>query len=279
MSFEFHDPIEATLKSVTPRTEKHGEDDVLALSMGLAITGPNTLLDKAFPGLRQSIYMAVEGQPQLPGVEEATPKLRTKLMELVQLSAKYEGWTLTVDHGIDEDDPIALGGCRIDKFRVRPMEGGSVELLFRIGSNDIDSEEAGQLFGKLHQTISIRLKAPEKPADAIDGTVGHPGLAAQRAEEAGQQRLGGLDEDAERRADDATGAFLGLQGDGDDADGGGGHDDDGGDGQAGGDDAGGGGAELAGASPAEQAAAAHAEPRQRRRTAAQAFIDQHTAIE
>ncbi|MFN6997333.1 MAG: hypothetical protein ACK4PH_24325, partial [Aquincola tertiaricarbonis] len=276
MTFEFHEPIEATLKSVTPRTEKHGEDDVLALSMGLAITGPNTLLDRAFPGLRHSIYMAVEGQPALPGVEEATPKLRTNLMELVQLSAKYEGWTLTVDHGIDEDDPIALGGCRVDKFRVRPMEGGSVELLFRIGSNDIDSEEAGQLFGKLHQTISIRLKAPEKPADVIDGTVGHPGLAAQRAEEAGQQRLDGLEEDAERRADDATGAFLGLQGHGQEEGGGAGGDDDGSDDQPGDDDAGGGGADLAGASPAERAAAEPAAPpRSRRRTAAQQFIDQH----
>lgn len=274
MTFEFHEPIEATLKSVTPRTEKHGEDDVLALSMGLAITGPNTLLDRAFPGLRHSIYTAVEGQPQLPGVEEATPKLRTNLMELVQLSAKYEGWTLTVDHGIDEDDPIALGGCRVDKFRVRPMEGGSVELLFRIGSNDIDSEEAGQLFGKLHQTISIRLKAPEKPADVIDGTVGHPGLAAQRAEEAGQQRLD-VDTEAERQADDATGAFLGLHGDGDGdagSDGAGGDDT--------GDGAGEGGADLAGASPAERAAAEPASPaRSRRRTVAQQFIDQHAPIE
>ncbi|WP_046111787.1 hypothetical protein [Aquincola tertiaricarbonis] len=275
MTFEFHEPIEATLKSVTPRTEKHGEDDVLALSMGLAITGPNTLLDRAFPGLRHSIYMAVEGQPQLPGVEEATPKLRTNLMELVQLSAKYEGWTLTVDHGIDEDDPIALGGCRVDKFRVRPMEGGSVELLFRIGSNDIDSEEAGQLFGKLHQTISIRLKAPEKPADVIDGTVGHPGLAAQRAEDAGQQRLD-VDTEAERHADDATGAFLGLHGNGDDGSDGTG----GADGDDTGDGAGEGGADLAGASPAERAAAEPAAPaRSRRRTAAQQFIDQHAPIE
>lgn len=69
MTFEILTPTDATLTSVTPRTEKHGDDDVFAISLGLKVTAPNTLLDTLAPGLRDSLYKAVEGQEQLPGAE------------------------------------------------------------------------------------------------------------------------------------------------------------------------------------------------------------------
>lgn len=52
--FELLTPIEATLRTLTPRTEKHGEDDVSAVSLGLTIRGPNTLLDYLSKGLRRA---------------------------------------------------------------------------------------------------------------------------------------------------------------------------------------------------------------------------------
>lgn len=174
------DSTPATLMSVTPRTEVHGEDRVFAISLGLKITGANTLLDKLTPALRHMIYTAKpDSEPELPGVEESTPLLRCPGVELITVKASFEGWTLEVDHGIDETDPIALGGCRVDKFRVAPSQGGTVDLMFRIGSNDIDSTEAGLLCSHLSHEVSITLKAPEKLPDAIDGTIGHPGAAGE----------------------------------------------------------------------------------------------------
>lgn len=168
--FELTSPTLATLISVTPRTEIHGEDRVFAISLGIKITAPNTILDGLSPTLRQTLYKAVEGQEQLPGVEESTPLLRTRGIDLLSLAGKPEGWTLTVDHGIDEGDPITLGGCKVDHFKVDPHEGGTVDLMFRIGSTDIDATEAGLLCSKLSQEISIQLTAPERPADAIDAS-------------------------------------------------------------------------------------------------------------
>lgn len=168
--FELTSPTLATLISVTPRTEIHGEDRVFAISLGIKITAPNTILDGLSPTLRQTLYKAVEGQEQLPGVEESTPLLRTRGIDLLSLAGKLEGWTLTVDHGIDEGDPITLGGCKVDHFKVDPHEGGTVDLMFRIGSTDIDATEAGLLCSKLSQEISIQLTAPERPADAIDAS-------------------------------------------------------------------------------------------------------------
>lgn len=170
MLFEL-DVTPAILASVTPRTETHGQDKVFAISLGLKIVAANTLLDKLSPTLRPTLYKAAEDQDDLPGVEPSTPALRTRGIDQVTLAGSLEGWTITVDHGIDEDDPITLGGCKVDKFRVVPKEGGTVELLFRVGSNDIDATEAGLLCSHLSQEIKITLRAPEKPVDVIDGSV------------------------------------------------------------------------------------------------------------
>ena len=173
MTFELLTPTDAKLASFNIRNEKHGEDDVLAFSMGLKITTANTFLDGLAPGLRESLFMAVEGQEQLPGVEPATPLLRCKGIGRIELAASFEGWTLAVPHGLDEETPITVGGCRVDKWRVVPFEGGSVEVSCRIGSNDVDETELGKLGGKLGQVISLTLTAPKfiAPADVIDGTV------------------------------------------------------------------------------------------------------------
>ena len=159
MPFELLTPTAATLNSVTPRKETHGDEPVSAISLGLSITGPNTLLDHLDGGkLRHALYMAVPDQVQLPGVEPTTPLLRARGIEEVKCAGKLEGWTVSIEHGIGDD--IELGASKVDKFRVRPMEGGSIELLFRVGTSDISEDEAGALFGKLGQEIQITVRAP-----------------------------------------------------------------------------------------------------------------------
>lgn len=167
--FQLTTPTEMKLATFVVRTEKHGDDDVLAFSAGLRFTGANTFLDLIAPGLRESLYAAVPGQDQLPGVEPATPLLRCKKLDSVALDVTCDGWMLEIEHGIDE--PIKIGGARIDKFKVTPHEGGSCEVSMRVGSNDVDEAELGQLAGKLSQMVSVRMIAPEKAADPIDGSV------------------------------------------------------------------------------------------------------------
>lgn len=178
--FELTTPTEATLRTMTPRTEKHGDDEVSAVSLGLTIVGPNTLLDSLQPGVRTMLYAPVPDQHELPGVEPSTPLLRAKGVECLHLSACFEGWTMNIDAGIDVDKPIVLGGCKVDKWVVFPREGGSIDLTFRVGTSDIDESEAGWLFGKLKQSLSITLHAPKQQEAAIDGAVSafdadHPG--------------------------------------------------------------------------------------------------------
>lgn len=178
--FQIHEMTEVHLATFTKREETHGDEKVPAVTIAVELTGANTLLDSIDPKIRHALYMAVEGQEQLPGVEPATPVLRCNSFEKHTLTAAHEGWTLAVDDGIDDTTPMLFGGCKVDKLQVEAKQGGSVVLRFRIGTSDLDAERLGKL-GMLHgHSMWITLKAPEKPADVIDGSVeaferDHPG--------------------------------------------------------------------------------------------------------
>lgn len=169
--FQITEMTEAHVASVTNRQETHGEDKCPAVSIGLELICANTILDQIDPKLRPSLYMANEAQEQLPGIEPSTPVLRCNSIEQVTLPTKHEGWTLQVDDGIDDTTPMTFAAVKVDKLRVEPHQGGSVTLRLRCGTSDIDAERLGKLGMHNGQSIWITLTAPEKGADAIDGSV------------------------------------------------------------------------------------------------------------
>lgn len=182
--FQITETTEAALTAVTNRTEKHGDEDVPAVSLQVSIEAANTLLDCIDPAIRQALYKAVEGQEQLPGVEPSTPVLRCNSFGVIEIDRAHEGWRLEIDAGIDEDEPMTFVGCKVDKFRVEAKQGGSVVLRMRIGTSDVDADRLGALAMHNGQAIFMRLIAPTPKADAIDGT--------QAAFDADHPEAGGL---------------------------------------------------------------------------------------
>ncbi len=168
--FQIPETTEAALTAVTNRTEKHGDEDVPAVSLQVSIEAANTLLDCIDPAIRQALYKAVDGQEQLPGVEPSTPVLRCNSFGTLEIDRAHEGWTLEIDAGIDEDEPMTFSGCKVDKFRVEAKQGGSVVLRMRIGTSDVDADRLGALAMHNGQAIFMRLIAPAPKAEAIDGT-------------------------------------------------------------------------------------------------------------
>lgn len=162
---EIHEFTEATLCTVTARSEKHGDDEKPAVSLGLSLTVANTLLDVIDPTIRDALFRRVDGQDDLPGVETSTPVLRSNSVDQMKLTTKYEGWTLDVDDGIDDTTTKTFGGCKVDKFTVEPKQGGSCVLRMRVGTSDLDAERSGMLGMHVGQPIWIKLRAPEKVAD------------------------------------------------------------------------------------------------------------------
>lgn len=165
----------AQLCAVTPRIEKHGDESVQAVSLGLRITAPNTLLDVLSPGLMAQLYKPVEegapGQQQIEGTEiTAMPLLRTRFIEKLQLKGELVGWSITIDYGIDDTSAITMSECKVDKFRVEPHEGGSVDLFLRVGTSDLDEDSAGRLMMLLGSEITVTLQAPQRKQEPIDGS-------------------------------------------------------------------------------------------------------------
>ncbi len=182
--FEITDFTEARIASVTNRTEAHGEERVPAVSVGLEFEFENTRLDLIDPTLRHALYKPKpDAEPELPGVEQSTPVLRSNSIDRVKLITAHEGWTLKVDDNIDAEDPLVFGGCKVDQFSVEPKQGGTIVLRVRVGTSDVDAERLGYLGVNNGQAVWVQLLKPEKAPDkpVIDGTVGHPGAAAAAA--------------------------------------------------------------------------------------------------
>ena len=200
--FEINTLTEATLATLTPRIQKHGDEDVPAVSLGLELTVANTALDCIDPCIRDALFKRVDGQPELPGMEPSTPALRCNSFERVTLTTKHEGWTLEVDDKLDESKPQVFGGCKVDKFNVEPLNGGSCRLRFRVGTTDIDATSSGMLAMHVGQSIWIKLRAPEKAdeapkpepkkSDANDLFVQGAGDKQPDAQPSGQQQEGGV---------------------------------------------------------------------------------------
>lgn len=167
----------ATIASVTPRIEKHGDDDMPAVSVGFKATVPNSLLDDLSPGLMASLYKpAVRGegpeQQQIEGTEiSAHPLLRHRGIERLQLATELVGWTVTIDYGLDESSAVALADAKVDKFRISPMEGGSVEIAWRVGTNKVDEHAMGRLAMLNGTSVDLAMRPPEPKQEAIDGSV------------------------------------------------------------------------------------------------------------
>jgi hypothetical protein len=168
--FEITTMTEVTITSVTNRQETHGEEKVPAVTIGLELITANTFLDLIDPKLREAMYTAVEGQEDLPGIVQSTPVLRCNSIDKVVLPTAHEGWTLTVDEGVDESTPMVFGACKVDKFSVVPSQGSSVSLRFRVGTSDIDADRLGKLGMHNGQSIWVTITKPVIAPDAIDGS-------------------------------------------------------------------------------------------------------------
>lgn len=189
--FELRTPTPATITSVTPRLEKHGESDVLAVSLGLKISASNALLEVLSPGLLAALYTKPDADDKGPRTFEgfelsSLPLLRTAGIENLSVKGCYEGWSLLIPYGVDETSAVRCGGCKVDKFKVVPIEGGSVIVTMRVGTSDVDEATIGKLSMLLGDEVSITLLAPEKPI-TIDGSneafaKDNPGAAKAQAD-------------------------------------------------------------------------------------------------
>jgi len=68
----------------------------------------------------------------------------------------YEGlgYHLCVEHGIGGKSDIKLGDCKVDKFKLAPVNGGSVQISFRVIAHP-EAKDVGNLCEKINKMLSF----------------------------------------------------------------------------------------------------------------------------
>lgn len=174
MLFSLPNDTECVLTTFVGRTQKSGPDDVPAVTFRLKLSSvSNALLDLFSKTIRHTVYKAVEGQEQLPGMEDTTPILQSKDLTDWAPDTCLEGWRVIVARGIGDDSALQMGSCKIDDFRFSFFDGGHMDVDFRISTADVDEAGAGMLWGRQKRKVFVMITAPEAPTakSAIDGSV------------------------------------------------------------------------------------------------------------
>ena len=162
------------LTTFVGRTQKSGPEDVPTVTFRLKMASvSNMLLDLFSKTIRHTVYRAVEGQEQLPGMEDTTPILQSKDLTDWAPDTCLEGWRVIVARGIGDDSALQMGSCKVDDFRFSFLDGGHMDVDFRISTADVDEAGAGMLWGRQKRKVFVMITEPEAPSakPAIDGSV------------------------------------------------------------------------------------------------------------
>lgn len=171
-------PAGARLKllKTTPNKEHHGDQLVQAISLRLAWETTNENLALLHPQLKDMLFWRppqMDAQQTVEGVPETTPFLRVPAVALpLKLDMSFTGYTLTIEHGIDDSSALELYVCTLQKFTVDAKEGGTTTIVWSLGSNkQITRELVGELCELEGSEIVATLTPPTiDTTDVIDGT-------------------------------------------------------------------------------------------------------------
>lgn len=162
------------LLSLNVRTENHGDGLARAIDLKCQMDAPNTFLQQLAPELLGMLFMPVEQpepQTKLEGVPETLPLLRSHAIKWpLELEGDYAGYQVTVDRGLGGTSNMVLQEAKLNKLRLTCLEGGSVQLQYRLQVSNVGDEVIGKLSSYIKSDMHIALLPPQVKPAAIDGS-------------------------------------------------------------------------------------------------------------
>jgi hypothetical protein len=145
------------------RTEKHGEEDVLAVDLDMMMSCSNEALAMLHPTLRWSLYEKPDvGNSDLADQALADQLIRLRYPKLAALRWDNDmmNCTVTFHYGVQKKD-IVLTDAKVNKFKITAHDGGTVELAWRVQANPTH-EQIGRLSERLSTgVVSVSIEAGE----------------------------------------------------------------------------------------------------------------------
>lgn len=158
----------ATLSSVNPRTELHGDDHVPAADLFFEIDSSNDLLSMFHPSLRSCLFSKddVAGESDMFPDPNALTVYRFPKLEKFKWDQEYKHCALTVHYGVSGVSDIHLTDVQIDRFVITPKQGGTVAIRFRAKAKP-DEASLGRLCSWIQSKTEITLVQPQ-PEPELD---------------------------------------------------------------------------------------------------------------
>lgn len=162
------------LLSLNVRTENHGDGLARAIDLKCQMDAPNTFLQQLAPELLAMLFKPVEqpdAQVAIEGVPETMPLLRSHAIKWpMALEGDYAGYQITVDRGLGGSSNMVLQEAKLNKLALTCMEGGTVQVQFRLQVSNVGDEVIGKLSSYIKSDMHIALMPPQVKPAAIDGS-------------------------------------------------------------------------------------------------------------
>lgn len=164
MTIQFKEPTTVKLRNFNTRMEVHGETDVAAMDLALAITGGNELLDMIHSDARRLLFKPLSERPgELPLPTDDLPSIRMPQLAMpMAFDLEQVGMTLRIAYGATGKADMVVADVKLSKVKVEALiEGGSVEVRFTLSSTDVSEKVLGKLPLLQKHELSITLMPAE----------------------------------------------------------------------------------------------------------------------
>lgn len=152
------------LSNINIRTEKHGDEDVVACDLRLLVPISNEQLSEFHPQLRNGLF-EIKDSPQSYLVDRVPTSLKFPQVAPFKWELDMPNCDFSVHWGVTD---VSLGGVTACKFRMEPKEGGTVNVELTVQAKPT-SEQVGKLSMLIGAMLELSLNqvVEVRPEEAI----------------------------------------------------------------------------------------------------------------
>lgn len=151
-----------TITNVNPRSERHGDDNVIGCDITLRAEATCDILDEFARGLKDAFYRQapLDSDALIPG-GVVSPELRYEgMLEPLRFKKDYAGYVMQIVWGdLAGSVDLSIEGCRVHKFSIDPKQGGTCLLTLQVQSHP-DSPTMGDLCALIEREVTVTLTPP-----------------------------------------------------------------------------------------------------------------------
>lgn len=145
-----------TLDNLNCRTEKAGNEKFPAADLRLTVPQSADVLAHFSPTLKHFLFDENGPRDLADGLALRDPHMQYPLARDEEMT----GAEVSIAYGVGK--PLTFTDCKVNAFRITPMEGGSVVLAFRVQCRP-DEKQIGKLYQLQEQAITVTIVPAELP--------------------------------------------------------------------------------------------------------------------